>query len=464
MASFRTLFNIGKTSFSLIAGQILNFLFIPIIARIFEPEVYGQWAIYFTIITIFGGISTARYSDSIVLLKSDRRVSAMTFLCASIGLVFSVIAVLFCFIFGRYLGFNSNLIYLAPLNVLFLTIHLICQQILIREKKYSLYAMSIFTMSVFPSALHFLGGTFVNASVTTIIVAGFLGQMLSMLMTCFYTKLNFDNTSVRYTLALAKKYSQYPRYSLGFAFFSLLRVRFIYLIFGSYKDPQILAYYAQTDRILNAPSALAGASIRPVFFRYLADFGIEGVGEKVSVLLRLIWLASAPFLALFVYFSEDIILVLLGPKWVGASWFFEVLIIPSFLLLSTNWLDRAYDVLNLQKLVFYMELGYGIVSIVSCSVLILAFENPHLAVSTLAVIFSAYYLNWLLLLLHKMKINLAPVLRSFVVFLIMFTGTLFVLKAYSGSFNSKGLIVGLIVFLQILFCLVFLKRDLHRLK
>ncbi|MNK22771.1 hypothetical protein D3C87_410520 [compost metagenome] len=395
--SFAKLRDIFKTSSTLLISQVLNFLFIPLIARAYKPEVYAEWALFYSFALIIGGIATARYSDSIVLLKRKKTMDVIVTLCFAIGLFASCVSFVAAYLFGKALGLDGLGTILIPLSVLLMAFHMTFLQVLVREGRFSLYSFSLLTMSVFPSVSQLISGWFIGASSQGIILAGFIGQCISALTSYLYSSfqfktLVFDRLKI---FAGARRYSRFPKFSMGFAFFSLLRVRAMYLIFGAFRDPVFLGCYAQTDRLLSAPSALLGASIRPIFFRHAANVGLAKMWSPLRLILKVLWIGFGPILGVILYYSNDLVVFLLGRQWKEAGWIFQALVIPSFLLMTTNWLDRAYDVLKLQKRVFLLELFYGSIAIIAVCLGVFALNSIEFSIYSLGCILSVYYVHWL---------------------------------------------------------------------
>ncbi|MBX3039183.1 MAG: oligosaccharide flippase family protein [Bdellovibrionaceae bacterium] len=388
--------SIFKTSSALILGQLFNFLFIPLISRMYSPETFGQSAIFYAVVGIVGGISTARYSDAIVLVRSEGNARAMASLCLSVGLAFSLLSAVLLLIFGRFLELIPLGLYLIPFNVFLMSVHLTVLQLLVRKGRFSSYSLSIFLISTFPSVLQYLGGLLIKPSASVLIAAGFFGQFIAVIVSYLIISEKIRAVSWVKLVALARHYSLFPRFSMGFMFFSLIRVRAIHLILGS-RDPFFLGNYAQTERLLSAPGNLVGGAIRPIVHSHAAKVGLVSAAEEMRRLLRLILLMGAPFVGLMMYFSEDVIRLILGDQWGASSPILDRMIVPSFFLLATSWMDRVFDVLKAQQSIFRLELIYGSFAILACVFFVGLRSDSMAAVTVISVAFTIYYMHWAIL-------------------------------------------------------------------
>ncbi len=118
-----------RNIFTLLSGstiaQIITFLAIPVLTRIYTPQDFGFFAIYFSLATIVSTISTGRYELAIMLPRHKK--DALAILKGTTRIVF-VISFL-CFIaitiiknseniFIKFI--NPNYFYFLPLSVLVL--------------------------------------------------------------------------------------------------------------------------------------------------------------------------------------------------------------------------------------------------------------------------------------------------------------------------------------------------------
>jgi O-antigen/teichoic acid export membrane protein len=94
--------DLGGVLIGVILSQIVPVISIPLIAEVFEPSVYGQYALVMSITTVFAVIACGRMELAIALPKSDSEAGAVLQAClliasaiATCSFVFAIIAYLF---------------------------------------------------------------------------------------------------------------------------------------------------------------------------------------------------------------------------------------------------------------------------------------------------------------------------------------------------------------------------------
>ena len=90
------------------------------------------------------------------------------------------------------------------------------------------------------------------------------------------------------------RYRRFPLLVLPFHCLEIFTVRGVYLILGRWPNPNLVGWYAFADRLLTAPAALVGASIRPVFANAGSVHDIRSLGDLVTGGVRLIAALAVP--------------------------------------------------------------------------------------------------------------------------------------------------------------------------
>lgn len=75
--------DVGKLVSGTVVAQVVGIILIPIITRVFSPEIYGLATIFISIVSILTVVSRLRYELAILLPKGEEK-SMVCFLCWSI--------------------------------------------------------------------------------------------------------------------------------------------------------------------------------------------------------------------------------------------------------------------------------------------------------------------------------------------------------------------------------------------
>ena len=91
-------------------AQVITTLSLPILTRVFEPDVIGMNTYIISVAAIFLSVINGRYDVAIVTEKNDDNIFALLKLCILIGVILSVVASLS---FGVYFYASGRDVWMA---------------------------------------------------------------------------------------------------------------------------------------------------------------------------------------------------------------------------------------------------------------------------------------------------------------------------------------------------------------
>ena len=97
-----------------ILAQAIPLIVAPILTRLYTPEEFGVYALFFSIVSILTIVATARYEMAIMLPKSNRTSMSIVYLSATISILISL------FTFVLVLAFYKNINEWLGIEVAFL--------------------------------------------------------------------------------------------------------------------------------------------------------------------------------------------------------------------------------------------------------------------------------------------------------------------------------------------------------
>lgn len=139
-----------------VAAQAIPLLIHPLLRRIYSPEDFGAFAIYFNIISILIIVASLRYEAAIVLPKNDIESINVLALSIILGFIFCLILLItlliFKNVFCELLNFPSkysNYLYLLPFSTLCFSIYQSFNYWLIRKKAFKASSINKITRRSF---------------------------------------------------------------------------------------------------------------------------------------------------------------------------------------------------------------------------------------------------------------------------------------------------------------------------
>lgn len=324
--------NITILSIGSVVGQVILFLFTPLIARIYFPENFGSLSVFTSIIVILSIFSTGKFEHAVLVGKDLTESVQISF----VGSILSAIFAFFCFIIMLLLFFlkvdfifiNDSLTYviLIPLVVMFSGINSCLIYLLLRHEKYSHQAFLNFLQPVviitFNIGLGF-SGFLENGLIISYTISTFFSfcVLVIMLKKEIYNGISDNLLKIKKLKNVFISYIDFPKYQLpaqGLLSFSQQAPP---LLFAVFFPMTLVGFYSIANRILATPVNIVASSITSVFRNEVIK-ELEIKNDFSSLFLKtmtqLIILALPIFLVLF-FFLPSIFNLVLGEQWGQAS-------------------------------------------------------------------------------------------------------------------------------------------------
>lgn len=385
--------NIGKSEFTrnvavMFSGNtlaiFLPFFFAPLISRLYTPEDFAGFELFFKIVTLIALVGSLRFDLAILLPKEQSESNQLVKLCFRILFyftLFSAIAVLFFRDWAGEILKNDqlpNLLYWLPLGV-FLTGSInILNQLMTRFRKYNMLATNKIVGAIGNNLSKYLIGFSSPSSFGLVLgqFAGLIGQAGMLFKTQTARKVLFAKEE--YALSrrqLIKKYKDFPLVNSVHVFVDETGKTLLFFGISAYYGEIIIGLFAFTFRYLKGPVQVLGSSLAQVLNERMASMYTQGLSLRplfLKIVLVLSSIGIVPFSALFLY-GEPIFAFIFGDVWseaglyaeLMAPWlFFNFITSPISMLPIIARKQKAYFVIGLILnvlflLVLFVIAGYG---------------------------------------------------------------------------------------------------------
>ena len=390
-------------------AQAIPFAFSPIITRIYSPEDFGIFALYFSILGLIGIIATARYEIAIVLPKTDE--DAINILVLSLGITIFltfVISLLIIFFKDSILNlFNAqdlgNLLYFVPLSLLLVGFYNSFNYWSNRKKRFNNISNSRIAQStgtgfgqvgfgvsgIFGGMI--LGNIIGSIFSTTILIKNFLKNDTQLIK-------NIDKNKV---IKEMKIYKDFPLVNSFHAFSDVIKTSLSVILISTYFDSAILGFYTLSLRVLQAPLGIIGSSFGQVLYQRFntAKDNDESIYEIAkSVIIKLILFALPIFITLY-FIAPELFAFVFGEKWKIAGEYTQILLPYLFMNFIISPISQIPIILDKQKKFFYLSL---IGNIAMPTIIYIGYEFGYdikkifLIMSTFFVVYFIIMLIWIL--------------------------------------------------------------------
>lgn len=451
--------------------QVLGIILMPIITRLYAPDVFGVFSLFGSIVMPIAVFANMGYSGSIVLPKRDEVASNM--LC--INLVFTaLIAVLiipFIWIGSSFVlrWFNvpeiSTYLWLIPVNVLFHGLYMSFRYWNVRTKRFGRIAISRISNAVVNKGVLIGAGFSGCATVGSLIMGGIVGSMTMSTVLggrIWQESGELFKRSIRWHSMVQgiKRYRKFPLYNLPTDLLGRLTASIPILLFAFYFSKSAVGYYALGLVVLSVPMNFIGTNIGEVFYQRAARKRHEGT---IATLVRNLfkqttWITMLPFLVLGII-GDSIFATVFGANWSEAGIYAQILSFKVFISLIMGPILSLATVLEKQEINLMLRIAATITTILSVTIGGLL-NNIYVALCLLSLLNGLVLFGFGLYMIHCVGI---PVSRIFSILLKCFVSCvpiMIVVALAKWHFGASSLLLIILsVICGTIFYGILLKKD-----
>ncbi len=413
-------------SAGVLVSQVITFLTLPFISRIYGPDILGDYSFLVSNSAIIGVLVCLGLMSAIMIPKEDEEAKGLCRLTvAAVVLLSTLLLTIALLLSGTFQLFTVNLNYkvaclLLWLYIVFTNVSAVCYAYINRLKMYKV----LFWNPV-------IG---VCADVTVSILLGLLGcglwgylsgKLLSTLLVTLYMLRRANPFSGKTDdscsmLNLLRKHRKFPLYqcpaNIVDTLAQQLPVQLIKRLFGS----AVLGSYSMCMSILGIPVRFLSSPVNRVYYqeatsRYNAG---EPIGEfSYKILTANVKTAIIP-IALLMIFGEPLFVFFLGSQWKQAGSFAAILGLYQLVVFCSTCLSGNFVIIGKQKLnLFFSVLGI-VLNLLAFGIGFLVFGNAYHVLALFALAGTLYKLADIGLFLYYTGIRFSRFLL-FVLFYIV---------------------------------------------
>ncbi|PML85243.1 hypothetical protein [Vibrio breoganii] len=297
-----------KVTSGALVGQLILFLAIPIVSRLYATSDFGEFALYISIVNILVTIVSFKSDVIFLKVKSDRFVYGFLLLLFLFFVFLSFFsAVFFASIFVFVLGVVVNCIFilgyirLISIDKFF---HVNVNRII--------YPLLVVVFQILLSNQNYFENGLIIAQISS-------GVIISLsLMYNLQVKFSVVNTvrSIKYTLLVIRRYINIGVSGTISSFVSSLSINSTPIIISYIYGAHLLGVYSMMMRLLQTPATVL---LKPLSDIYLTDFSIN---RNINRLFRFSFLVLALSLMVCIVlnlFIDALVHFALGAQWLEVA-------------------------------------------------------------------------------------------------------------------------------------------------
>lgn len=382
-----------------IVSQIVTMVSIPFLFRLYDPADFASWAVTLSVVMLVGGVSTLRYELAVVIERDRLEASALFWLSLLFGVSVATLASLILIVspISDWLFGGAVIPYLDFMIATWLILVAMSQALqgwALHDGGFKQISWAQIGNAVMLSVVQLIGG-YHGGGAEWLIFGSVVGQLILLLILLRHIFHSSALVGLRHCInripAVAARYQRFPRFSVPYTLFTIVRERAAVIVLGNWAAPAEVGYYSQAWRIMNLPVGLSSSAIRPVLFHASADQGLSAQESRIAVILAALIVSGAPWLAYILYRPEDLFGVILGEQWRSAGAYAYMLVFPAFLFTLRNWMDRILDVAGRQDLNLLTEIVSAVTSIAAVVIVLASGATALKAVAVQSAILTVNY-------------------------------------------------------------------------
>lgn len=317
-------------------AQALPVAISPILTRLYTPEEFGVFSVFFAIVAIFGVIANGRYELAVMLSEKEEEAINVFALGFIINTSLSLLLLLVIFFFQDFLIEKIGVeeirgwLYFVPFTVFFIGGFNMLSFFNTRQKNYKHIAKATAIKSFIMAVIQlFLG--FFKVGVAGLISGHVFSQLFANIRLAKNITSNkelISNVNKPKVKEVAVRYQRFPKFSLGAIFANTISQHYSSILISAFYSVATLGFYSLSQRVLGMPSSLIGKSISQVFFeKSVEEKNKTGKSIKIfkSTIKTNLILGLCFFVPLY-FIVEELFRWIFGIDWVLAGTYTKILI------------------------------------------------------------------------------------------------------------------------------------------
>jgi O-antigen/teichoic acid export membrane protein len=314
----RGVFSLGTGT---LAGQLVLIGAVPLLSRIYPPEVFGIFSALIAVVSIAGSIATLKFDTGLILPKSDQDAASMARVALASAAIMSALSATGTWLIGlsEWGGSWTGVVF-APLwvgTIVFLSALIsIFTQIALRERAYLALSLRVPLQSITTAIFQLLFGAFTQGPMGLLggtAVGNVLGLATTMRMSSRILRMRGGRWK-----RVVRKYWRLPGVLAPSALLNVSSSQLPLLAVVAFYGTGVAGEFGMVQRILAVPATLIAVSVAQVFAAELATHIREGGAEATRIYMRvsgLLALISIPTTLICALLGSLLLPTVLGPGW-----------------------------------------------------------------------------------------------------------------------------------------------------
>lgn len=357
--------------------QLLGFLLMPVLTRLYSPVEFGSYSLYFSVLGIVLSIASLRYDVAIPMPRKLQQSITLVQLSLILSLLvsfLSFIGILLSYKLFAGNGFKaSKFLYLSflPLGVFAASVFNIFNYYLVRICDFRVLSTSKMLQGGFSFCGQLLLG-YIYPNVYGLIGGMILGHTVGSIYSIIFLLSQGDSfacASIRQLKIVALLYKKFPLFSVPATALNLISRNVPSLFIASYYGMQVAGGFGLIFHVISGPLGLISQAITQVYTGQAAKLQKEKSYDKLFKLyisiVVICFLLGLPFGILLIFWGKPLFIWFFGAQWDKAGEYAQILIMMLLIEFSIVGASQNCPLFNKQDYQFLWNILFLILTMVT---------------------------------------------------------------------------------------------------
>jgi len=339
-----------------LGSQIIFFILLPVITRIYQPEEYGKYTAIVGYAIVLSTVLSAGIERAIPLINTtSRRAFSATLFLYSIG--FTLLLAIFLLVINSFFLFleQFDIVFIPLIGLLFALINILTF-IGISEEQFKLDAKVKVSQALFISIGQILIYFIVNNKVA-LLVADLFSKLAAVLMFKKNLNLKFNILASKLFITEIKNFKSFYTFGLASSVLVALSMNLPYILMAEVYGFDVAALVFLALKLTALPTSLIGTAIGKVYFAKASKIKDDKVAMRNLFFSNLKKLSLLSILIIPAFFiASYLIPYFLGNQWQDISQIIIALILLSMGQIIVNPLSLTATIYKKQHIDLFINL------------------------------------------------------------------------------------------------------------
>ncbi|MGD6831741.1 lipopolysaccharide biosynthesis protein [Sutcliffiella halmapala] len=340
----------------------------PILSRLYDPEAFGIFTLFSSIVIVLSVIATWRYELAIVLPKEEEDAANVLWISNICVLLTTFISIILILLFGDMFSRAMDSpelkpwLWWLPISIFASGIFQSLNYWYTRKQHFGRVASSKALRSVGTLGVQIPMGL-LSATPLGLVIGYVVGHIVSFITLLMHFIKNYkvsvkESISVEKSKKVAAEYKDFPKYSAPQAFINSLSQNIPAFLLAYYFGPEVVGLYSLSHRLLNMPITLIAQSVKQVFLQRASTAFNNGENVYrllVKATLGLLALGVIPSIIIIIW-GKPLFGFALGSNWYEAGGYAQWMILWLFIGFVNSPSFVVIQVYGYQKYLMYYEI------------------------------------------------------------------------------------------------------------